>query len=406
MRVLILNQFFYPDISATSQLMTDLATDLAQQGAMVTALCSNGSYVAGQSFPSSEMHGAVRIERAPVIAFDRTSLLRRVGSYLSFYISAFWRILRLPKQDVILVLTTPPLISMVAYAIRMLKGSRMVCLVQDLYPDIAFEFGMLRRDSLAGKMLNGIAEFLLHRADAVIALGSCMQDRLLAKGVAAEKINVIPNWADGTEIVPIGREGNPFRAAHQLEGKFIVLYSGNMGRAHDFTAILESIEALVHEKEILFVFIGSGPKKSEIEGFGRSHPEANIRILDYVPREELRLSMGAADLSIVAVADGLEGLVVPSKLYGIMASGRPALYVGPASSEAAKTILAYDCGFVVGNKDTEGFTRAVLTARNDQARSLAMGRSARAAFERVFERRVATGRYFQVLYRVTKVSGR
>ena len=213
MRVLILNQFFYPDISATSQLMTDLAEDLALLGAQVTALCSNVSYVGGKSFASSEIHGAVRIERVPVIAFNRENILRRIGSYLSFYISAFWRLLRLPRQDVILVLTTPPLVAIVAYAIRLLRGSRMAYLVQDLYPDIAYAFGMLKQKSVAGWMLDGIANFLLKRADVVIALGSCMQERLLAKGVAAEKIHVIPNWADGTQIMPIAREGNPFRAA-------------------------------------------------------------------------------------------------------------------------------------------------------------------------------------------------
>ncbi len=403
MRVLILNQFFHPDISATSQLMTDLAEDLAAHGAEVTALCSNVSYIGGKSFASSEMHGAVRIERVPVIAFDRENILRRVGSYLSFYVTAFLRLLRLPKQDVILVLTTPPLVAIVAYAVRLFKGSRVAYLVQDLYPDIAYAFAMLRQKSLAGRMLDAIALFLLQRADAVIALGSCMQERLLAKGVAAEKVHVIPNWADGEQIVPIPRAGNPFRAAHGLEDKFVVLYSGNMGRAHDFTPILASIEQLAAEKDIVFLFIGGGPKQAELKSFLETHPAVNVRILDYVPREDLRQSMGAADLSIVAVADGLEGLVVPSKLYGIMASGRPALYVGPAASEAARTITAHQCGFVVSNADVDGFTQAILTARSDAEAAQAMGVAARRVFEQEFDRRVATRRYFQLLTAVTKV---
>ncbi|MEO5936001.1 MAG: glycosyltransferase family 4 protein [Terriglobales bacterium] len=403
MRVLILNQFFYPDISATSQLMTDLAEDLAAQGAEVTALASNVSYTGGKSFPSAETYGAVRIERVPVIAFDRANILRRVGSYLSFYVSAFFRLLRLPKQDVILVLTTPPLVAIVAWAIRLLKGSRFVYLVQDLYPDIAYAFGMMKQKSLAGRLLDAIALFLLQRADAVIALGACMQERLLAKGLAPEKIHVIPNWADGTQIVPIPGIGNPFRATHGLEGKFVVLYSGNMGRAHDFTAILKSMEQLQAEKDIVFVFIGAGPKKVELEDFVKTHADANVRILDYVPREELKLSMGAADLSIVAVADGLEGLVVPSKLYGIMASGRPALYVGPSSSEAARTITAHRCGFVVSNADADGFTQSVLRAKADVHSLQAMGIAARQAFDQKFDRPVATRRYFDLLTAVTKV---
>ncbi|MEO5936743.1 MAG: glycosyltransferase family 4 protein [Terriglobales bacterium] len=403
MRVLTLNQFFYPDISATSQLMTDLAEDLAAQGAEVTALASNVSYTGGKSFPRTETYGDVRIERVPVIAFDRANILRRIGSYLSFYISAFFRLLRLPKQDVILVLTTPPLVAIVAWAIRLIKGSRFVYLVQDLYPDIAYAFGMMKQKSLAGRLLDAIALFLLQRAGAVIALGACMHERLLAKGVSAEKVHVIPNWADGTQIVPIPRTGNSFRAAHGLEGKFVVLYSGNMGRAHDFTAMLTSMERLQSEKDIVFVFIGAGPKKAELEKFVKTHADANVRILDYVPREELKLSMGAADLSIVAVADGLEGLVVPSKLYGIMASGRPALYVGPASSEAARTITAHRCGFVVSNADADGFTQSVLSARADVHSLQAMGIAARQAFDQKFDRSVATRRYFDLLTAVTKV---
>ncbi len=403
MRVLILNQFFYPDISATSQLMTDLAEDLAAQGAEVTALCSNVSYVGGKSFARSETYGAVRIERVPVIAFDRENILRRLGSYLSFYVSAFWRLLRLPKQDVILVLTTPPLVAIVAYALRVLKGSKVAYLVQDLYPDIAYAFQMMRQKSFPGRVLDAIALFLLQRADAVIALGRCMQERLVAKGVSAEKVHVIPNWADGTQIVPIPRAGNPFRATHGLEEKFIVLYSGNMGRAHDFTAILKSMQQLSAEKDIVFLFIGGGPKLGELKSFIESHSSVNVRLLDYVPREELRQSMGAADVSIVAVADGLEGLVVPSKLYGIMASGRPALYVGPAASEAARTIESYKCGFVVSNSDADGFTHAILSAKRDAGAAQSMGAAARQAFEKEFDRPVATRRYFELLTSLTKV---
>lgn len=400
MRVLILNQFFYPDISATSQLMTDLAQDLAAQNVEVTALCSNVSYVGGKSFPSSEQFGQVQIERVPVIAFDRANIFRRLGSYLNFYISAFWRLVWLPRQDVILVLTTPPLIAIVAYAIRLLKGTRMVYLVQDLYPDIAYEFGVLRRGSLFAKLLDGIALFLLRRADAIIALGSCMQERLEAKGIARARIAVIPNWADGTEIVPLPREQNPFRTKHGLDGKTVVLYSGNMGRAHDFTAIFQAMEHLAPEKDIVFLFIGGGPKRAELETFLRGHPEVNAKLLDYVPREDLKLSMGAADISIVAVADGLEGLVVPSKLYGIMASGRPALYIGPAASEAARTIQVHGCGFVVGNRAPESLVAAIRLVRNDPEAAAALGTSSRRAFGEFFDRKIATSRYLAVLDRV------
>jgi len=403
LRVLILNQFFYPDVSATSQLMTDLAEDLAGYGAQVTALSANVSYVGGQTFPGSQVHGQVRIERVPVIRFSRDNIWKRLGSYLSFYISAFFRLLRLPRQDVILVLTTPPLIALVAYAIRLIKGPRMVYLVQDVYPDIAFAFGLMQRQSVIGRTLEAVATFLLKRADAVIVLGECMRERLAQKGIRNETMHVVPNWADGNQIIPVPHERNPFRAAHGLEGKFVVLYSGNMGRAHDFTAIFRGIKALASEKDLVFVFIGEGPKKAELEAFAKAEPDVNVRIMGYVPREELKLSMSAADLSVVAVADGLEGLVVPSKLYGVMASGRPVLYVGPVASEAARTVTATACGFVVGNSDPSALTDAILAVRNEPALRARMGAAAREAFIARFDRPLATRRYFEILQSVTKV---
>lgn len=397
MRVLILNQFFYPDISATSQLMTDLAQDLASHGLSVTALCANTSYVGGERLPKSEKWGEVGIERVSVVAFARENILRRLASYLSFYVTAFFRLLRLPRQDVILVLTTPPLIALVAYALRVLRGSKMVYLVQDVYPDIAYQFGLMRRGSLGARVLDSISGFLLRKADAIIALGSCMKRRLVEKGVAAERITVIANWADGQQIRPIRPEANPLRAAQGLEGKFVVLYSGNMGRAHEFEAIFAAMVALAPEKQIVFLFVGGGPKRREVEEFARLHPEVNLRVADYVPRAELGLSMGLADLSLLSVAEGLEGLVVPSKLYGIMASGRPALYLGPPSSEAAETIEKHGCGFVIPNGDAAGVTQAILRAFREPAETSRMGEAARAAFERHFDRPLAAAQYLSVL---------
>lgn len=403
LRLLILNQFFYPDISATSQLMTDLAQDLAEEGIEVTALCANAAYIGQAQLPPSEMWGKVRIERVAVVGFDRKNLLRRASSYVSFYITAFLRLLTLPRQHVILVLTTPPLIAVVAYAMRLLRGSKMVYLVQDVYPDIAIEFGVLRRGSLSAKFFERLNRFLLRKADAIIALGSCMRERLLAKGASDEKITVIPNWADGSQIKPLPHQANPFRAEIGLADKFVVLYSGNMGRAHDFTAIFGSMERLTGEPGIVFLFIGSGARREELERFIREHPAANVRVMDYVPRERLPYTMAAADLALVAVADGLEGLVVPSKLYGIMAAGRPALYLGPESGEAARTILAHRCGYVVRNGDVDGFVAAIRTAHADPQARTEMGRRAREAFEREFGRMVASRKYLQVLQRVTKV---
>jgi colanic acid biosynthesis glycosyl transferase WcaI len=256
---------------------------------------------------------------------------------------------------------------------------------------------------MAAKFFEAVSRFLLRKADEVIVLGRCMQGRILAKGIELHKVTVIPNWADGRQIRPLEGDSNPFRTQHELAGKFVVLYSGNMGRAHDFTAIFAAMQRLADRKEIVFVFIGSGARRAELEAFLAKNPEVNAKVLDYVPRDQLQFSMAAANIAIVAVADGLEGLVVPSKLYGIMASGRPPLYLGPPSSEAALTIKEHACGWVIENHDVEGFVNAILGAYGDRSGAEQMGKRARQAFELEFDRPLAAQKYYGSIRRVTKV---
>src|SRR5882724_6839887 len=210
MKILILNQFFYPDISATSQLMTDLAEDLTDLGATVTALCCRTTYNKGGDLPAEEDYKGIRIVRARSTSFNRESFVKRAISYLSFYFFSFFRIIRLKKQDVIVVLTTPPLIAAVACAIKSIKGCKVIYLVQDLYPDVAVKLGVLRERSLLTRLLNRVSQSSLTRSDAIIALGDCMREKIEQKGTVSNKIHVIPNWADGTQIILTDRKTNPF----------------------------------------------------------------------------------------------------------------------------------------------------------------------------------------------------
>jgi colanic acid biosynthesis glycosyl transferase WcaI len=396
-RVLILNQFFYPDISATSQLMTDLAEDLTVYGAQVTALSGRYPYVGEGLFPRQDEYKSIRILRAGSLPFSRARFFRRAFSYFSFYFSALWQLLRAPRQDIILVLTTPPLIGLVALSAKWLRGTRVVQLVQDLYPEVAVELGLLPPRHPVTWLSRWLARFIFRHVDAVIVLGECMRKRLLALGVDHTRLHVIQNWASSTEIRAIDRNGNPFVREQGLNGSFTVLYSGNMGQAHDFRSIRAALKEFASDAGIQWVFIGSGPKRQELEQFLRENKIPNARVLDYQPREALSYSLGCADISIVSLVGRLEGLVVPSKLYGVMASGRPVLYVGPTSGEAARTILENDCGFICDNADTDAFIAAIRTARSDPAASEQMGRRARAAFEATFDRPILTRRYFELL---------
>lgn len=403
MRVLILNQFFYPDISATSQLMTDLAEDLQLAGLDVSALAGRESYIGGDRLSATEEYRGIHIRRVRCLRFERGSGLRRILSYLSFHVAAFLRLMTGTKQDVIVALTTPPLIAATARIAARLRGSKVVCLIQDLYPEVAVELGALPRRSAVTRVLHRISADVMSSADAVIVLGDCMRRRVEACGVRPEKVQVIPNWMDNKTVHPLAGD-NAFAQEHGLCGKFVVLYSGNMGKAHDLDTILNAADRLRGLDDVQFVFIGDGPRRSDVERFIAEKKLSTARVLPYVARERLGEALGSAAVGLISQSSGLEGLIVPSKLYGLLATGVPCLFVGPADTEVARTIRDLECGFVVANGDAEGLADRILQLRQGPDLRASMAQRARDAFEKYFERRIVTRAYLDLLVKVA--SGR
>ena len=395
MRVLILNQYFYPDHSATSQLMTDLAESLVERGVRVTALAGRGRYNGGETLAGEEEYQGVRIERAWATSFGKSHTAGRLFDYLSFYIGATWKLLTLPRHDIVMALTTPPLIGFVALVVARLRGMRLVALVQDVYPDVAVRLGALKENHPATNVFARISDFVLRGADRVIVLGECMRERMIEKiGAGANsKIDVIHNWADGRKIEPLGDVANPFVEEYGLAGKFVVLFSGNFGRVNEFATVLTAARSLRDRTSIVFLFIGEGAKRNEIEEFARANELENIRLLPYQPREMLRFSLAAGHASLVTLADGLAGLSVPSKTYGILAAGRPVLFVGDPASDIARLVTEHGCGAVVAAGDAEKLARVIAEWDADRERIAELGRRARQVFEERFDRAHAVDAY-------------
>ena len=397
MRVIILNQFFHPDHSATSQFMTDLAESLVERGVEVTALAGRGRYNGGESLPPREVYRGVRVERAWATSFGKGNLIGRLADYLSFYLGATWKLLRLPRHDIVMALTTPPLIAFVALVVCRLRGMRVVSLVQDVYPDVAVRLGALNRRNPATRALDWLGRLTLRNSDRVVVVGECMRERLVAKvgGGFAPRVRVIHNWADGREIRPLNGEKNPFAEELDAEGKFVLLFSGNLGRVNEFKTVLDAALALRDRPEILFLFVGEGVRKREVSEFAARHGLSNIRLLPYQPRESLRYSLGAAGAALVTLAEGLAGLSVPSKTYACMASGLPVLFVGDARSSIARIVEENNCGEVVAPGDHAGLARVLRDWAKNGAKAAAAGRAARAAFEQHFDRERAVGAYME-----------
>ena len=401
MKVLLLNQVFWPDVAATAQHGHDLGRYLAQHGVQVTALASRSLYSkTGKALPREGGVDGIRIVRAGQSRFGKTALAARAFDFVSFYLAALWRAIWLPRQDIVVCFTTPPFIAFVGILLRWLKGTKVVCWTMDLYPDVPVAAGVLRRGSLAHSLFDAVDRFSLRHADRVVVLGRCMQQRLLEKGVDPKRMEVINVWADGDEVSVRPIEGNALRTAWQVGDRFVIEYSGNFGIGHDGETMYRAMQATRADDSIRWVIVGGGTRRGELEAFVQAHDIVNAVLKPYQPREALGELLSLGNVHLVSVAENFSGLLVPSKFYGVLAAARPVLYVGPRESEVARVIEESKCGLVIEQGDSAGLVKAIETLHADPQLAQAMGRRAREVFERTFTRSHACERWLRLLQNV------
>ena len=347
MKIVLLNQFFWPDSSATSQMLTDLARGLAAEGHEVYSVSAAGGYASADAGTTPPVH----MHHVKALPFVRGKV-GRVLSYASFYVKAAWRVLTMPKMDVALTLTTPPLLSLLGNVAKGLRGTRHFIWEMDMYPDVAVDCGYFREGGVADRITGMMADWSRRQADGVIALGECMRDRLIARGTAAEKIVISYNWADSQNISVL-----PFRSE---PGKLVVLYSGNLGLAHDLETIFETMRGLSDDTRFHFIFVGSGGRRIELAEFANRYKLERVELRPYVDRGNLGESLAAGDIGLVTQKDVCCGSVVPSKVYGLLAAGRPVLFIGPGDALPARIIRKFGCGWHVPVGQAETLTNLLL----------------------------------------------
>ncbi len=384
MKVLLMNQFFWPDSAATSQLLTDLATGMAEQGHEVHVICADGTYAAGAAGPPP----AAAIHRVRTLPFTHGAM-GRVLSYLSFYLGALWLGLRVPRPDLVVTLTTPPLLSLLGTLIQAVRGSRHFIWEMDVYPDVAVSCGYFKAGGVLERGVGLLADFSRRRADGILALGECMRNRLVARGVERDKIAVAENWADGDAIQPVLRPGN--------QGELVVLYSGNLGLAHDTETIASAMSALRDTDGFRFIFTGGGPRRRELQTFCEQEALRSVEFRSYVQRMSLGESLGAGDIGLVTQKDACCGLVVPSKVYGLLAAGRPILFIGPADATPARIIRRFHCGWHIACGDVEALTTLLRRLTADRVAVHAAGWRARQALLDHYDLPVGVARICELL---------
>ena len=401
MRLTILNQYYWPHPSATGQLMTELAESLAARGHQVRVVAARVGAAGGGPLPREETRRGVEIVRLPTPRLGKRTLWARAADYGSFYAGALAHLVTAtPAPDVILALSTPPLIAVPAQLMARLRGASVVSLVQDLYPDIAVALGAIGESSPLTAVWRRVASLSLRSSRRVIVLSDVMKERLTQTyGLPASQVETIHNWALqellAGDPAPMA---NAFRARHGLGDRFVVTYSGNIGAGHCFGAVLDAAERLLPRDDIRFVLIGEGVRRQAVADAVGSRSLSNVMMLPPTAREELPLSLGAANAHLVTMRDGTEGLLMPSKLYGILAAARPVLFVGPEASEVARIVAEGACGEVFSTRDGAGLARTIAAWADAPEEAAIRGQAARRVLDGAFGRERAVDRYEALLF--------
>ena len=341
--------------------MQELALELVSRGWRVGIATTSTTHSPADDPPGMEVR---RVQTW--LAFTRASLPRRTLSYLSIFPALLRAASALPgKWDYVVTTSDPPLQVLLGSMLQRSAKCRLVQWSQDLYPELAEELGVLRRRGIAATALRAMSDLGLRRSSCVIVPGRCMADRMRERGVSSASIHVVPNWSPARTAAPA--DTTAFRKKHGIrESHFVVMYSGNFGLAHSFDSVLHAADYFRSSRpEIRFLLIGGGPRLAEVHADVERLALTNVQFLPLQPREDLSVSLAAADVHLITMRESVAGLVVPSKFYGVVAAGRPCLFVGPRNSEVAQVITESGCGAVVGEFEMDALVTAIASFADD-----------------------------------------
>lgn len=399
-KIIFVNRFFYPDQSATSQILSDLAVELVNEHRLeVVVLCSR-RIMSDPSVMLSKYDDVkgVKVIRVFTTSLGKSSLIGRALDFMFFYITSFVTLLAITKRkDIIVAKTDPPLISVTSYFVSKIKGAYLVNWLQDIYPEVAIRLGVKGFDGLLGRLLTRVRNNVLLNSKCNVVLGDIMLNHVTSLGVKQSNLKVIHNWSDGNVVKPIDRASNSLISDWGLKDKFVVCYSGNMGRAHEFDTILGAIQLLRDINNIVFIFIGGGAKKQYIEDKRAQYGLDNIFFKPYQEFNNLSFSLSVGDVHLITLIPELEGLIVPSKLYGVLAAGRPALFIGAEKSEVRAIIEDGKCGssFAIGDSESLATKIKFLCDNRDVLNE--MSDNARSVYMRKYDKRIAFSKWAELL---------
>lgn len=399
MRILVLNQYFRPEVAASAQRLSELVDELAKRHD-VTVVAGRPSYdperpagTASGLTPrvSHDRPGEARVVRVPSTGFHRQRMLARILNYVTYLAWAFLHGAIGRKPDIVIAATDPPLVGFVGLCVSWLRRSVLVHILWDIQPQAAIAAQLLEEGRLT-RVLDRLNRLVLRGSSAIVVPTCEMRESAIALGAPASRVTLLSHWEDTDVVRPVPKD-NPFSRAHDFAGRFVVMYSGNLGLTQRLDACLELASRVRDLDELRIVMVGDGAARAKLQQEARERRLTNVRFLPYQPREQLRYSLGAADVCLAPLGSGLTRFMLPSKIYSIMAAGRPLLALLDASSELSRLITSVGCGRVVAPGDIDALEAAVRWFHAYPAEREAMGRRAREAAERQWSRSVIAPRF-------------
>ena len=402
LNLLIMTQFFPPDFAATGQLIEELVTQLGQQDVNVKVFTGQPGYAFAEGeAPRVEQKGNVCVKRSRMSQLFSNRIRGKALNGVMFALRAVFHSIRhAKKHNVLLVTTAPPFLPIIGYLVNLLLGMPYVCLLYDLYPDIAVELKVVKSSHSLVRLWHWLNCQVWRRSSSIIVLSSSMKKRIVAHcPEIAEKIEIIHSWSDDQKIVPIPKEENWFAKEHELTENFVVLYSGNMGRCHDINTLFE-VACHLKDESILFICIGGGAKREDLMSQVNARKLKNFRFLPYQEKSILPYSLTSGDVSLVSIAPGMDSLVAPSKLYPAMATGRPIVAICPDSSYLVPLLSSAKCGTAFKNGESQAIATYILELSRDIAKAQQLGKAGRQYLETHFTPEVISKQYLRVVQKV------
>jgi len=403
-RIWVVSEVYYPDEQGGGHFMTKLAEGLAGNHE-VHVICGYPYYRLGAKRPAgTEVYNGVHIKRCYSTSFSKKRLVLRLFNFLTISLSLFVNaLLRIGRDDLVIVVTTPPVLPFFVVTACRIVGAKCVIRIEDMYPGTLVATGVTKPDSALVRVLSRINRYVHDNADHVTVIGRDMKSMLTERtrdALKEDRVTMIPNWGELDLVRPQTKNENRLLRELRLADRFVVLCAGNMGRAQAVENILYAAELLKGEETIHFLFIGEGVKKDWMKEFVRSRSLHNVTILDQRPRSDQANFLNSCDVAIVSLISGMKGLAVPSRLYNIMAAGKPVIAMTAPGSEVSLVVSEERIGWVTPPDDPERLAATILEAFSTGASLQSLGSRAREAVEKRYTYEQGIQKYSDVIENV------